>query len=370
MVNHQAHAQELDRHFTEFGIPYRNLWYMLLYAWKEPPDLVSPMICDVEDAPSLDALLCQILIKLVQQRFRIGLGRDYLMESKAIRGIRGKINFSESLKQNLFDKGQSYCQYYEYHMNVPKNQIIRTTMMKMIRLGNFGLDEALGKKIRQNLRMIVRAMDGIDFVELTRDLIERQQLGRNDRDYRIMLSICRLLLQKQIPTDTAGQTNIRDIDRDSIVFHDLFEKFVANFYKYHLLNWEVHPQKHISWHEINSNEFLPIMKADILFKEKQSGRVIFLDTKFTSQTKRNQWGDFKYDSGHLYQIYSYVKSQENFLTFHPDISGVLLYPAKRRNEHSEVIKLPNHRIKVVSIDLTKDWKDIENQLLSIVYTFA
>jgi len=232
MVNNHSNVQEIDFHFSESGIPYRNLWFMMLYAWNEPPDLTNHIIGDINDAPSLDSLLCQILIKLVQQRFRIGLGRDYLMESNAIRGIRGKINFGESLKRNLFNKGQSFCQYYEYHMNVPKNQIIRTTMMKMIRLGNFGPDESFGEKIRQNLRIVVRAMDGIDFVELNRDLIERQQLGRNDRDYRIMLSICKLLLNKQLPTDTTGQTNIRDLARESIVFHDLFESFIANFYEY------------------------------------------------------------------------------------------------------------------------------------------
>jgi len=221
MITNPSENQEVDFNFTSSGIPYRNLWYMMLYAWNEPPDLTNQIIGDIGDAPSLDGLLCLILIRLVQQRFRIGLGRDYLMESNPIRGIRGKINFGESLKRNLFDKGQSYCQYYVYHMNVPKNQIIRTTLMKMIRLGNFGPDESFANKLRQNLRVIVRAMDGIDFVELNRDLIERQQLGRNDRDYRIMLSICKLLLQKQLPTDKHGQTNIRDLDRESIVFHRL-----------------------------------------------------------------------------------------------------------------------------------------------------
>ena len=172
MANNQSSTQELHFHFTKFRIPYRNLWFMLLYAWNEPPAIWHPIISDVEDAPSLDALLCQILIKLIQQRFRIGLGRNYIAESDAIRGNRGKINFGESLKRDLFNKGQSFCQYYEYHMNVPKNQIIRTTLMRMIRLGNFGPDVSLGNTIKQNLRIVVRAMDGIDFVELNRDLIE------------------------------------------------------------------------------------------------------------------------------------------------------------------------------------------------------
>ena len=370
MPYNQSVIQDFQFHFTESGIPYRNLWFMLLYAWNEPPDLTQHILGDIEDAPSLDSLLCQILIKLVQQRFRIGLGRNYLFETSAIRGVRGKINFGESLKRNLFNKGQAFCQYFNYDMNVPKNQIIRTTLMKMTRLGNFGPDAEKGEKIRQNLRILVRAMDGIDFVELNHNLIERQQFGRNDRDYRIMLSICKLFLQKQLPADTYGQTNIRDLDRDSIVFHDLFELFVANFYKYHLVNWEVHPQKHIYWHEISPNEFLPIMKPDIFFKEKHTNRVVYLDTKFTSQTTRNQWGGQIYHSSHLYQIYTYVKSQENHLTYHPEVSGVLMYPSIRRDEPSQVIELSTHKIKVASIDLTMKWESIEKQLLSVVSGFS
>ena len=366
MDNYQPQAQAADFHLTDYGIPYRNLWYMLLYAWNEPLGLGQHVTGDIEDAPTLDALLSKILIELVQQRFRIGLGRDYLIESKAIRGIRGKIDFSKSLKGNLFNKGQAYCHFYEYHLNVPKNQIIRTTLMHLIRLGDFGPDKASGEKLRQKLRIVVRAMDGIDFIELNRALIERQQLGRNDRDYRIMLSICLLLLQNQMPTDSFGQTPIRDMDRDSMVFHNVFELFVANFYKYNLENWEVYPQRQFRWHELKSSEFLPIMKPDIFFKEKQSGYAIFLDTKFMSMTTRNQWGNQIYHSGHLYQIYTYVRSQESHLGFHPDVSGILLYPALSGLEQPEVITLPNHKIKIVCIDLTSDWKSIESRLLAIV----
>ena len=55
---------------TEHGIPIRNLWYMLLYAWNEAPlqDLRGRALQDaaVERAPTLDALLASVLIKLMQ----------------------------------------------------------------------------------------------------------------------------------------------------------------------------------------------------------------------------------------------------------------------------------------------------------------
>ena len=153
-------------------------------------------------------------------------------------------------------------------------------------------------------------------------------------------------------------------------FYNMFELFIANFYKYNLENWKVYPQRQFRWHELQNSEFLPVMKPDIFFKEKQSGNAIFLDTKFMSMTLRNQWGNLIYHSDHLYQIYTYVRSQESHLAFHPAVSGILLYPAISGLEQSEVIALQNHNLKIVCINLTLEWADIEEQLLSVVNGFS
>ena len=101
-------------HYTEYGIPIRNLWHMCLYAWNEVSMNNHWTLDSAEDAPTLDALLASVLAKLVQQRLRIGLGRSYVNEHKSIRGIRGRIDFSESLKYQTFEQGQAYCDSQQY----------------------------------------------------------------------------------------------------------------------------------------------------------------------------------------------------------------------------------------------------------------
>ena len=61
--------------FTEYGIPIRNLWHILLYAWNELPASSPVTPGEVEDAPTLDTLLALVLIRSLQQRMRTGLGR-------------------------------------------------------------------------------------------------------------------------------------------------------------------------------------------------------------------------------------------------------------------------------------------------------
>ncbi len=188
---------------TSPGIPIRNLWYILLYAWNE----VAIKACwraEVEKAPNLDALLATILMDLIQQRLRIGLGRNYMNESRLLRGIRGRVDFAESIRHLAFENGQAHCKFQEYSANAPKNQIIRSTLVRLIQTGQFGPNRAKAEALKYRLRRLVRDLDGIDLVELSPNLIRKQQLGRNDGDYRLMLTICDLLLQRQMPTESVG----------------------------------------------------------------------------------------------------------------------------------------------------------------------
>ncbi len=362
--------------FTEYGIPIRNIWHMLLYAWNEVPlnEIRGWALKDayVERAPTLDALLASVLIRLMQQRLRIGLGHDYVDESNPLRGIRGRINFPETIKRHALERGQLVCEFQGYQVNSLKNQIIRSTLARLVKVGHFGPDPTLAGEIQQKLRRLLRDLDGIDFVELTPELIRRQLYarGRHDHDYRLMLSICDLIVQRQMPADSEGHTTgmVPLLDREQLVLFHIYERFVANFYRIHLKDWEVSAQKRLEWHAAEANERLPLMIPDIVLQEKPagSGRMIVLDTKFTAHSlAENRWGKAVFDSSHLYQLYAYLKSQEHLSEAHRTAVGILLYPAVR-NKFSEKVRLQDQVIRLESVDLAATWQDIERQLMELV----
>jgi len=353
-------------HYTEYGIPIRNLWHMCLYAWNEVQIKSQWMFDDVENAPTLDALLASMLAKLTQQRLRIGLGRSYVTERQSIRGIRGRIDFAESLKRQTFEHNQAYCEFQQYSANAPRNQIIRSTLARLVQIGNFGPDRVMANALRHSLRVLTRALDGIDLVELNLDLIRKQQLGRNDGDYHLMLAICELILLRQMPIEQTGQLGLPTLDRDVLVMHSIYERFVANFYRIHLQDWKVRAQSRLSWHAKRDNPYLPAMQPDLLLEDLVSGNILILDTKFTAKNLiENQWGKQVFDSSHLYQIYAYLKSQEHLSEGHGKASGILLYPAVGKHV-SERIELEEHVIRIECVDLTAPWQAIERRLLEIV----
>ena len=369
-------SQNSPSPFTEYGIPIRNVWHMLLYAWNEVPlnELRGWTLKNayVESAPTLDTLLASVLIRLMQQRLRIGLGHDYVDEARTLRGIRGRIDFAESLKQHTLDRGQLICDFQGYHLNSLKNQIIRSTLARLVKVGHFGPEPAFVTEMQQKLRRLLRDLDGIDFVDLTPELIRRQLYGRggHDHDYRLMLSICDLIVQRQMPSDSDGHDTavIPLIDREMLVLYHIYERFVANFYRLHLRDWEVSAQKRLEWHAAEPNERLPRMVPDIVMQEKTTGlgRMILLDTKFTAHSLvENQWGKLIFDSSHLYQLYAYLKSQEHLSEAHRTAVGILLYPAVG-DRFSERVKLQDQVIRLESVDLAAPWQEVERQLLELV----
>lgn len=351
---------------TEYGIPIRNLWHMLLYAWNELPDLRYTSLSEVDSSPTLDSLLALMLMKLLRQRLRIGLGRGYTETHGAIKAIRGRINFTESLRRRSFEQGQAWCEYQHFGLNIPKNQIIRSTLLQLIQSGNFGTNKE-ADELRHQLQILFRSLEDVHLIELAPDLIRRQLLEHNDRDYRLMLAICDLIAQRQMPTDAHGSRIQPTLERDALTLHAIYERFVANFYRLHLTGWSVSAQKYLRWHESFPNNFLPIMRPDLILEEKLSGRILVIDTKFTPQSIiQNQWGKQEFDSSHLYQLYAYLKTQEHLSEKHRHAEGILLYPSIDGKTLSQKVKLQDISIHVESVDLSAPWQEIEARLMKMI----
>src|SRR5687767_2978755 len=113
--------------------------------------------------------------------------------------------------------------------------------------------------MRQNLKRLARRLRRSDLIEITPELIHKQQPGRHDRDYRLMLSICALILQRQMPTESMGDKHLPILNHDALVLYQVYERFVANFYRIHLQAWDVFAQKRLDWHEKQENKYLPSM---------------------------------------------------------------------------------------------------------------
>jgi len=348
---------------TAGGIPIRNIWHMLLYAWDQP-DRIGAWRGDIERAPTLDALLATILANLIEQRLRIGLGRDYATHVDEIPGIRGRVLFGETVRRVSLPHGKTVCRYQVFTPDVPKNQIVRTTLATLVNVGQFGTTP-VGASLRGRLRRVVRAMDAATLVPVHPADVAREQLRRHDRDYTLMLAICRLIQSRSMPMENEGVEHAPLTTREVVRMHDIYEKFVARFYELHLADWRVQSQPQWKWPAGGSLPLLPAMRPDIVLEHHATQRLIVIDTKFTPHALTSgQWGNLTFSRDHLFQIYAYLKSQEERSTQFRVATGILLYPTAK-HALSERVEIQGHCIRWETVDLSQAWETIEKRLLAI-----
>lgn len=346
---------------TYGGVPVRNVWHMLLYAWKRAHE-VQRWRGEAETAPTLHALLAAVLAHLVGQRLRIGLGRDYAGVERVLRGVRGRIDMARSIRERRFERGEAACRFTSFEADVPRNQIIRSVLARLVQVGDFGTEDD-GRAMRRRLRRLTRDIHEVSIIEVDGALIRRQQLGRNDGDYHLMLAICELIVDDLLPGQRPGVRGLPRWDHDQAALRKLFEVFVPAFYRHHLGDWSVVTQPQWSWP--SHGRYLPLMIPDVVMDHRDGARRIVLDTKFTPYSLRpGRFEAEKFDTGHLYQLYAYLRTQEERSSRDRTAAGVLLYPSvgtTLRERH----EIQGHVVVVATVDLAADWVAIEDELLAV-----
>ena len=355
-------------------IPVRNWWHMLLYAWDlvELEGLFDP---DWEDAPDLGELLTLILVGLVNRQVRRGLRGDYVDRSEDLKTVRGRIDFERTLSDLLIYKGQLHCEYQEYSINVPRNQIIATTLQRQSRRGIRGYRQDRATALKAKVDRLVRTMDEIDRIGLDLSLFsnEMHKLGPNEREYKLMLLVCEMLYRPGMPLEGDADGAFEDWDEKRP--HDIFETFVANFFKLKLdhSKWNVGHHKRLSWQVDESvtdgDLSVPEMETDIWVSHRESKQALIFDTKFYKEPFKGRYENRTVNSGHLYQLYAYLsKSDDQELPVRP--TGILLYGEPSSGPGELRTRIDGFPVFVKTLNLDQDWKNVESDLLDVFQEVA
>jgi 5-methylcytosine-specific restriction enzyme subunit McrC len=148
----------------------------------------------------------------------------------------------------------------------------------------------------------------------------------------------------------------------------LYERFVLAYYRRHFPDLNA-SGAHIEWATDDGvTQLLPAMKSDITLRHQ--GKTLIIDTKCYSEALQNNsfFNSRTLHSQHLYQIFAYVKNHA--LRSADEVSGLLLY-AKTDEEilpHHDY-RMSGNRISVRTLDLSRTFREISEQLNDIVQQF-
>ncbi|MDD3218112.1 MAG: 5-methylcytosine-specific restriction endonuclease system specificity protein McrC [Lachnospiraceae bacterium] len=333
-------------------IPIQNIYYMLSYAFQVLNEQGYKNIA-TEQFDNTSELCAAILTKGIATQIKRGLGREYIANKEPLSSLRGKIDMAESIKTQSMLRKQLVCIYDDFSVNSYMNQIIKTTVELLLRSG---ISKSRKKELRK-LLIYFSEVNSIDLASINWNI----QYNRNNQTYRMLISICYLIVKGLLQTNTDGTTRLMDF-LDEQRMCRLYEKFILEYYNRHFPKLSVSASQ-IPWAlDDGLSTMLPVMQSDIHLQKGNT--VLIIDAKYYSHTTQVQYDKHTLHSNNLYQIFTYVKNRHYEFGDKPHVvSGMLLY-AKTEEEIQPDNEYQMHgsRVSVKTLDLNLPFADIAAQL--------
>lgn len=337
-------------------IKIQNIYYMLTYAFQILKEQ-GYANCATEEFENTADLLSAILVKGVTVQIKRGLNRTYVEKTESLSCLRGKINVTESIRQQTIIKQQLVCTYDEFSVDSYMNRILKTTMELLLR---YDIPKIRKKELR-NLLLYFKDIKTLDIYNIN----WKFRFHRNNQSYQMLMSVCHLILKGLLQTTADGSVKLMHF-LDEQRMCRLYEKFILEYYK------KEHPEikasaSQISWQlDDEFSSMLPIMQTDIMLSKENT--TLIIDAKYYTHTTQTQYSSNTLHSGNLYQIFTYVKNKDAEYGEVPHtVSGMLLY-AKTDEviQPNQIYHMSGNKISVRTLDLNQPFKEIANQLDNIV----
>ena len=146
-----------------------------------------------------------------------GLVKQYVRRKENSKALKGRLDLSKHIRQNLVHKERFLVEYDAYDQNHLLNQILKKTLEV---LAETTRDGYLINRIR-NQQLYFMGMDNIRVHE---DLFSRISLNRQTQGYKRALNISKMILMNYHPDITMGRENVLAL---MFNMNELWERFIA-----------------------------------------------------------------------------------------------------------------------------------------------
>lgn len=337
-------------------IRVQNIYYMLAYAFQV---LHEKGYRDVatEDFGNTAELLTAILCRGVSIQIKRGLEHRYIVREEPLTSPRGKLEISESIKTQTIHKKQLVCAYDEFSINTYPNRIIKTTMMVL-------LQSSISKARKKEIRKLLIFFDEVSVLNI-HTINWTLQYNWNNQTYRMIITICRLILKGLLQTTLDGNVRIMEY-LDDQTMAKLYEKFILGYYQKEHPEFKAYSPQ-IKWAVTDGYDFyLPTMQTDIVITNKCPKKTLIIDAKFYSHSMQMKvpYMTRTLHSSNLYQIFAYVKNWP--IASDETVSGMLLYAGTDDDIQPDYdYQIGGNQISVKTLNLNCDFSAIAEKLEKI-----
>lgn len=327
---------------------------MILYTWDKVKDLSNQAEKNIEKLDGVNDVIVDLFLLEVAGLVRRGISKDYINIEDQSKFIKGKIDLPQSIKL----LGTSFvCHFDDYSDNINLNQIIKTILLRIVRLQGIREDH------RKRSRQLLLYFSNVDEIQLGRGKFKTISYNRLNKRYKYLIDLGSLIYNTSIPTEEYGAYEFIDIMKDEEKMSTIFEEFLKKFYSLHsdyrvkggYYYWDFQAVE-------NSNiNLLPRMETDI---ELSLGkRKIIIDAKYYRKAFTNRYEARKLIPSHIYQMNAYLMQN---LDEYENLRGILLYPSNGYEIDESFYSDKGYYLEFKTINLNMEWKYIKERLLRII----
>lgn len=336
------------------GIPIKNVYHMVCYAWDQAR--IGPEVdLDRESLDTLDDLLCCLVESGVGHLRRTGFHKEYRSETGELPTIRGKVDVLRSSRPEMRLRKRVLCEYDEYDADNQFNRILLATLRSMHKYIG---DREMRKKLSRQLPYFA----GVSEMRISLESFSSLCYDRNNASYRLLMEACELYWSDKMANESSGEHRFVRLAEDTRM-EKVFEKFLLNFYIRNRPDLKTNADS-FGWRlsgDAEYPELLERLNTDIVIKDQVRRKMLIIDAKYYAKAAESRYGVAKIRNSHVEQVYAYMRNHPDAGEY--DVQGMLIYPRAGRDMHC-TFPLEGGDVAVHTLNLGKDWREIERDLMS------
>ena len=343
---------EQDDFDKAFGILIKLLSYSGFVNVKRIP---SPQMVGRYKGDLLEIFISYFIDELLFL-FKSDVNRGYNSNLENQSFIKGKIDFTETIKRNSFRQHLHYVRFDQFTEDILLNRIFKTVIQNLI-------TKTLVTENKLKLKQGLLWLESVKPIQLYNDIWKQVKFSRLNSCYEPVFNLAKLFYFNSSPNLNKG---------DELTFsflvplNQLFER-----YMYEILNNSINSPFEVKYQgpieylaELEGKKYMQLRPDISIIKEKRVIKII--DAKYKEVIDNN--GDMLVNQSDIYQMLAYgVRYNCNEI--------ILAYPKLLKETNEDVVisevKIPYNedyiQIKLVQIDLEEDTKKLYEQLYATMW---
>lgn len=293
----QVNDEAADKHYWQ-----QKLIDMLLVVNQLQTKISSDAQLKLKNNAILDVYF-SLFLNEIDTLLHKGLMKQYHKQQGNLPALKGRLNFSQHISQNIIHKERFFVEYTVYDRHNNYNQILYKTLKLISQLNQ-------NPHLTNRINQVLFHFPEMDDLVVNNQTFERLTLTRKNQHYQTALSIAELILLNYHPDITQGKRSVLALMFD---MNQLWERFVFNSLQRYKNNPDIRINAQLSksfWQSSQHGSKAITMKADIVINHQ--GQSYVLDTKWKCPNQQQPSAE---DLRQLYAYHHYYTANKVALVY-------------------------------------------------------